>query len=189
MFCWCSTFTIRILSDNWLHGDETCSVTIISVTLFGWPLLSLVHLILGSPLLSLVHLFSSHEPLKLHCHWANIINDSSLMPRRPPWSLMGASIHMHHITATFHELHDVSNHLQLVWVFFNSLLQLAARETSKHCITGSLWGNSLVTNGFSSQRVSNVKSVSIIMNWCHCPRITIMAAVIKPLQAAFRDPY
>ena len=46
------------------------------------------------------------------------------------------------------------------WVI-NSFFRLIIKNASRLCIIGHLWGNPPVTDGFPSQRASNVESVSM----------------------------
>ena len=48
---------------------------------------------------------------------------------------------------------------------FCSVLSLTTKKTSKFCITGPMWGESIGHDGFPSQRLSNAESVS--MSWRH----------------------
>ena len=50
---------------------------------------------------------------------------------------------------------------QQIDCLFNSLFRLITNSISNICITSPLWGNTLVTGGFSSQRASNMGSFSV----------------------------
>ena len=59
----------------------------------------------------------------------------------------------------------ISNHQHLNYLL-NRLFRHKSKKTSKFGITGlCVWGNSLVTGDFHTQRSSNVENVSIW--WCH----------------------
>ena len=60
------------------------------------------------------------------------------------------------------DFHDVSNQQQLDCLL-NRLFSLVSKKTSKYHITGFCEGRNLMTDGFPSQRVSHVDSVS--MSW------------------------
>ena len=73
------------------------------------------------------------------------------------------------IYVTSHELYSVSNHRQFVSLF-SSLFRLAAKKTSKLCITGSLWRDPPVTGCFfiitsfiySSGKLFSTQSPSVL---------------------------
>ena len=66
------------------------------------------------------------------------------------------------ITAASHEHYGISYYQQLN-CFFKNLVRLTAMNISKICF--SLWGNPLAIGGLTSQRASNVVSVS--KSWQH----------------------
>ena len=61
--------------------------------------------------------------------------------------------------------HHVPNHHQLINCLFNSLFRLNTKKNAKLALDEM---NPPVTDGFSSQRVSNAKSVSISWQNCSC---------------------
>ena len=63
-----------------------------------------------------------------------------------------------HIRVTLlHERHGVSDHRQLDRLF-HGLFKLTMKETSKLCITGPLWKNPPMTDGFPSRMANDAES-------------------------------
>ena len=63
-----------------------------------------------------------------------------------------------HIRVTLsHERHGVSDHRQLDRLF-HGLFKLTTKETSKLCITGPLWKNPPVTDGFPTRMANDAAS-------------------------------
>ena len=67
-----------------------------------------------------------------------------------------------------HERQAVSNHRRFCCLF-NSLLSLRTQTTSKLCITGHLWGETIGYRLIPTQRTSKTKRV--MMSWCEISRL------------------